>query len=415
MSIVYLDNAATTRTSDTALDAMREVYTGDAFANPASQHTAGDAALRVLESSRRRIAERLRARPSEVEFTSCGSEANNQALLTGATYGAREGRRHIVASAIEHPSVLRMLELLASPDGPYGGNFEVTLVKPDANGLVSVTDVKAAMRPDTCLVSLMYANNEVGAVQPVRDVCRMVRKRGALFHTDAVQATGHLPIDFTRDGFDLLTLSAHKFHGPRGMGALVCSHRVVPASLVLGGAQERGHRAGTSDVAGAAGMAAALDEACDRLEANTSQVEALRERFVRGLASIEGVHVLGPADPSLRLPGIVAITLDGVDHQRSLVLLDELGICLSAGSACAAGALEESHVLAAMGISPKAGRTYLRVSLDAEENDETDVDRAVEAIAAITARLRKQGETLPAQPHVSANPPSGAPLGGDAR
>lgn len=415
MTIIYLDNAATTRTSVTALDAMREVYAGDAFANPASQHAAGDAALRVLESSRRRIAERLHARSSEVEFTSCGSEANNQALLTGAAYGAREGRRHIVASAIEHPSVLRMLELLASPNGPYGGNFEVTLVKPDANGLVSVADVKAAMRPDTCLVSLMYANNEVGAVQPVRDVCRMARKRGALFHTDAVQATGHLPIDFTRDGFDLLTLSAHKFHGPRGMGALVCSHRVVPASLVLGGAQERGHRAGTSNVAGAAGMAAALDEACDGLEANTSQVEALRERFVRGLASTEGVRVLGPSDPSLRLPGIVAITLDGVDHQRSLVLLDELGICLSAGSACAAGALEESHVLAAMGISPEVGRTYLRVSLDAEENDETDVDRAVEAIAAVAARLRKQGETQPAQPHVSANPPSGAPAGGDAQ
>ena len=415
MTIIYLDNAATTRTSATTLDTMREVYAGDAFANPASQHAAGDSALRVLESSRRRIAERLHARPSEVEFTSCGSEANNQALLTGAAYGAREGRRHIVTSAIEHPSVLRMLDLLASPDGPYGGNFEVTFVKPDANGLISVADVKAAMRPDTCLVSLMYANNEVGVVQPVRDVCRMARKRGALFHTDAVQATGHLPIDFTRDGFDLLTLSAHKFHGPRGMGALVCSHRMTPASLVLGGVQERGHRAGTSNVAGAAGMAAALDEACESLEANTPQVEALRARFVRGLASIGGVHVLGPSDPSLRLPGIVAITLDGVDHQRSLVLLDELGICLSAGSACAAGALEESHVLAAMGISPEVGRTYLRVSLDAEENDEAAVDRAAEAIAAVAARLRKQGETLPAQPHVSANPPSGTPVGGDAR
>lgn len=415
MTIIYLDNAATTRTGAAALDAMREAYAGDVFANPASQHAAGDAALRVLESSRHRIAERLHAHPSEVEFTSCGSEANNQALLTGAAYGAREGRRHIVASAIEHPSVLRMLELLASPDGPYGGNFEVTLVKPDANGLVSVADVKAAMRPDTSLVSLMYANNEVGAVQPVRDVCRMARKRGALFHTDAVQAAGHLPIDFTRDGFDLLTLSAHKFHGPRGMGALVCSHRVVPASLVLGGAQERGHRAGTSNVAGAAGMAAALDEAYNGLDVNTSQVEALRERLVQGLASIEGIRVLGPSDPSLHLPGIVAITLDGVDHQRSLVLLDELGICLSAGSACAAGALEESHVLAAMGISPEVGRTYLRVSLDAEENDETDVDRAVEAISTVVARLRKQGETLPAQPHVSTNPPSGASAGGGAR
>ena len=290
--MAYLDNAATTRTSAAAIDAMRRVMEGEAFANPASQHAAGDAALRALEGARREVAARLHARPSEVEFVSCGSEANNQALLTGAAYGAREGRRHIVASAIEHASVLRMLDWLASADGPFGGGFDVTLVRPNEEGVVSVAAVKEALREDTCLVSLMYANNEVGSVQPVRDVCRMCRKRGILFHTDAVQAAGHLPIDFTRDGFDLLSISAHKFHGPRGTGALLCSHRVAPASLVLGGAQERGHRAGTANVAGAAGMAMALREASDALEANKAQVERLRERFAARVSQIGGVHVL---------------------------------------------------------------------------------------------------------------------------
>ena len=367
---------------------MRRVMEGKAFANPASQHAAGDAALRALEGARREVAACLHARPSEVEFVSCGSEANNQALLTGATYGAREGRRHIVASAIEHASVLRMLDWLASADGPFGGGFDVTLVRPNEEGVVSAAAVKEALREDTCLVSLMYANNEVGSVQPVRDVCRMCRKRGILFHTDAVQAAGHLPIDFTRDGFDLLSVSAHKFHGPRGTGALLCSHRVAPASLILGGAQERGHRAGTANVAGAAGMAAALREACDALEANKAQVERLRERFIARVSQIGGVHVLGPADASLRLSGIVALTVDGVDHESALVLLDEAGVCVSAGSACAAGAVETSHVLSAMGASPEVARTYLRVSIDASENSEQDIDTAASALAEVAARLR---------------------------
>ena len=386
--MAYLDNAATTRTSTAAIDAMRRVMEGKAFANPASQHAAGDAALRALEEARREVAACLHARPSEVEFVSCGSEANNQALLTGAAYGAREGRRHIVASAIEHASVLRMLDWLASADGPFGGGFDVTLVRPNEEGVVSVAAVKEALREDTCLVSLMYANNEVGSVQPVRDVCRMCRKRGILFHTDAVQAAGHLPIDFTRDGFDLLSVSAHKFHGPRGTGALLCSHRVVPSSLILGGAQERGHRAGTANVAGAAGMAAALREASDALEANKAQVERLRDRFIARVSQIGGVHVLGPADASLRLPGIVALTVDGVGHEPALVLLDEAGVCVSAGSACAAGAVETSHVLAAMGTSPEVARTYLRVSIDASENREQDIDTAASALAEVAARLR---------------------------
>ncbi len=386
--MVYLDNAATTRTSGIAMDAMRRVMTGEAFANPASQHAAGDAALRALEGARRELAACLHARPSEVEWVSCGTEANNQALLTGAAYGARKGRRHIVASAIEHPSVLRMLERLEGDDGPCGGGFDVTLVQPDETGVVGVAAIKAALREDTCLVSLMYANNEVGAIQPVRDVCRMCRKRGILFHTDAVQAAGHLPIDFTRDGFDLLSVSAHKFHGPRGAGALLCSHRVVPASLLLGGAQERGHRAGTSNVAGAAGTAAALREASDALDANKSQVEAMRSRLIAQLSPIDGMHVLGPRDPGLCLPGIVALTLDGVDHESALVLLDEAGVCVSAGSACAAGAVESSHVLAAMGMPTEVARTYLRVSIDAAENGNRDIDEAAAAIRHVAERLR---------------------------
>ena len=385
---VYLDNAATTRISPAALDAMRAVYEGDAFANPSSAHAAGDAALRALEGARARVAACLHASPREVELTSGGSEANNQALLTGAAYGAREGRRHIVASAIEHPSVLRMLERLASPDGPYGGGFEVTLVRPDATGVVGVAELKAALRDDTCLVSLMYANNEVGAVQPVRDVCRMCRKRGILFHTDAVQAAGHLPVDFTRDGFDLLTVSAHKFHGPRGTGALVCSHRVVPAALVLGGGQERGHRAGTVDVAGAAGMAAALEESCRTMAQDAGRTAALRRRLAEGLADVAGTHVLGPSDEALRLPGVLSLAFEGAGHEAALVLLDEAGVCASAGSACAAGALEESHVLAAMGVPPELARGALRLSLDARENDEVDVDRAASALREVVAALR---------------------------
>ena len=392
MDYIYLDNAATTRMSAAAIEAMDAVAAGDAFANPASQHAAGDAALRALEGARRSIADALHARPNEVEFTSGGTEANNQALLTGAAYGAREGKRHIVASAIEHPSVLRTLDYLASADGPFSGNFEVTLVKPDEFGVVDVEAVKAAMREDTCLVSLMYANNEVGSLQPVRNVCRMCRKRGALFHTDAVQAAGHVEIDFTRDGFDLMSVSAHKFHGPRGVGALVCSHRIVPATLMHGGSQERGHRAGTANVAGAAGMAAALAEATERLEANKAQVEALRSHLLGALSPIEGLRVLGPALPEDRLGGVVALTLDGVAHEPALVLLDERGVCVSAGSACSAGAVEQSHVLAAMGVGPREADTYLRVSIDPTENSMADMDRAAAAIAEVAALLRERGQ-----------------------
>lgn len=388
---IYLDNAATTRTSAHALQVMNRIYMGDAFANPASQHGAGDSALRALEGARKQVARCLGARTSEVIFTSCGSEANNQALLTGAAYGARTGKRHIVASAIEHPSVANTLKWLSSPDGPYGGNFEVTLVAPEANGVLEVANVREAMREDTCLVSVMYANNEVGSVQNVHDICRTAQKHGALFHTDAVQAAGHLPIVFDEDEFDLLTLSGHKFHGPRGVGALLCTHHIKPAVFLYGGSQERGHRAGTANVAGAAGMAAALSDACEHMDEFAAQTRALRARFIEGVLAIEGTRVLGPVETELTLPGIVGFTIDGLNREAALVLLDEAGLCLSAGSACAAGAVEESATLASMGISPAQARGYLRASLDAHENTPEQIDEAVRIIADVAARLRSTG------------------------
>lgn len=384
----YLDNAATTRVSPAARHAIERVW-DTAFANPSSAHAAGDDARREAERARGVVASCLRSRPREVTFTSGGTEANNQALLTGAVRGAREGRRHIVASAVEHPSVLAMLERLRTGQAT-GEPFEVTLVAPGADGVVAARDVKAALRDDTALVSLMLANNEVGAVQPVREVCRACRARGVLFHTDAVQAAGHLPIDFTRDGFDLLSVSAHKFHGPTGVGALVCSHRLGgPVALLAGGGQQRGRRPGTEDVAGAAGMAAALAEATAGMGEARERVEGLRARLVAGLSRIEGAQVLGPTDAGARLPGIVCVAIAGVDHDPALVLLDELGICASAGSACSAGAIRPSHVLTAMGVGPALARCALRFSLDALENDEADVDAAVMATAEVARRLRE--------------------------
>ena len=384
----YLDNAATTRLSPTSRAAIERAW-DVAFANPSSTHAAGDAARREVERARRIVAECLRCRPREVTFTSGGTEANNQALLTGAVRGAREGRRHIVASAVEHPSVLETLERLRTGQ-VTGERFEVTLVAPGADGVVSARDVEAAVRGDTVLVSLMYANNEVGAVQPVREVCRLCRRRGILFHTDAVQAAGHLPIDFTRDGFDLLSVSAHKFHGPKGTCALVCSHRLGgPVALLAGGGQQRGRRPGTEDAAGAAGMAAALEEAAGGMGEARARLDSLRARLVTGLARIGGAHVLGPDAPDGRLAGIACVALEGVDHDPALVLLDELGVCASAGSACSAGATESSHVLAAMGVDPGLARCALRFSLDAAENDEADVEATVAAVTEVARRLRE--------------------------
>lgn len=385
---IYLDNAATTRTSAAALAAMNAVYTGSAFANPSSSHAAGDAALRALEGARRDVARCLGAQTSEVIFTAGGSEANNQALLTGAAYGAAAGKRHMVVSAIEHPSVSATIAWLASPDGPYGGNFEIDRVRPGRDGVVEVASVREALREDTCLVSVMYANNEVGSVQNVRDMCRTARKHGALFHTDAVQAAGHIAINFGEDEFDLLSISGHKFHGPRGIGALLFSHTIKPATFIKGGSQERGHRAGTVNVAGAVGMAAALSDACANFDTYTAQTEALRQRFVAGISKIAGVEVLGPADAAQRLPGTVGFMVEGINREAALVLLDEEGLCMSGGSACAAGAVEESDTLSAMGIPAAQAAGYLRASMDPAENTSEQIDEAVAIIARVVERLR---------------------------
>lgn len=385
---IYLDNAATTRTSATARAAMDAIYTGDAFANPASSHAAGDAALRALEDARKQVARALNARASEVIFTSGGSEANNQALLTGAAYGAHTGKHHMVISAIEHPSVLNMAAWLSSPDGPYGGNYDITYVAPEANGVFEVATVRDAIREDTCFVSVMTANNEMGAVQPVHDICRAAQKRGCLFHTDAVQAAGHIGVDFTEDEFDLLSISSHKFHGPRGVGALLCTHRIKPATFMYGGAQERGHRAGTVNVAGAVGMATALTEAVANLETNAAKTETLRAQLVAGLNALEDVHVLGPAGADQRVPGIVGTTFAGISREAALVLLDEKGLCISGGSACAAGALETSATLAAMGITPEEANGFLRFSIDAAENTPEQIDETLAILSEVIGQLR---------------------------
>lgn len=395
---IYLDNAATTRISAPALIAMDAIYKNQAFANPASVHSAGDRALHELEDARKSVARCLGARSSEVIFTSGGSEANNQALLTGAAFGARTGRRHMVISAIEHPSVLNYAAWLASADGPYGGNFEIEYVRPQANGVFDVASVRDAIREDTCLVSIMSANNEVGSVQPVHDICRAAQKRGALFHTDAVQAAGHIELNFTDAEFDLMSISAHKFHGPRGIGALLCSHRIKPATFMYGGSQERGHRAGTVNVAGAVGMAAALEQACANIKQNTQTTEQLRAQFIAGISQIEGLHVLGPEAPEAeidgvlstqRLAGIVGFTTEGISREAALVLLDEQGLCVSAGSACAAGAAEESSTLAAMGIGPDQANGYLRISIDAQENTPEQIDTVVEILKNVISTLRR--------------------------
>lgn len=387
---IYLDNAATTRMSKHALEAMDAVYAGDAFANPSSSHAAGDAALRALEGARKSVAASLGSRTAEVIFTSCGSESNNQALLTGAAYGARSGKRHIVTSAIEHPSVANTLAWLSSADGPYGGNFEVSYVRPEANGVLEVAAVREAMREDTCLVSIMHANNEVGSIQNVRDICRTARKHGALFHTDAVQAAGHVLIQFDEDEFDLLSISGHKFHGPRGVGALLFNHSIAPATFVFGGGQERGHRAGTSNVAGAVGMATALADAYEQFDTWKAETEALRERFITGVSALDGVQILGPNEPELHLPGTVGFTVAGINREAALVFLDEEGLCMSGGSACAAGAVEESSTLSAMGIAPEQARGYLRASLDSFENTPEQIDEAVAIITKVVNRLRAE-------------------------
>lgn len=375
---IYLDNAATTRISPAALRAMLPCLE-EHYGNPSSLYAFGQDARERLEHARAQIAARLHCEAKEVYFTSGGSEADNQALRSAARIGAAKGKRHIVSTAFEHHAVLHTLDRLREE------GFEVTLLDVHGDGLVRPAEVAAAIRPDTCLVSVMYANNEIGTIQPVAEIGRICREKGVLFHTDAVQAAGHLPIDVQEQNIDLLSLSAHKFHGPRGAGVLYARTGVRLTPLIEGGAQERGRRAGTENLPAIVGMAAALEEACRDGDARRVRVAALRDRLIRGLARIP--HAVLNGDPVQRLPGNVNFCFEGIEGESLLLLLDDEGICASSGSACTSGSLDPSHVLLAIGRTHEIAHGSLRLTLS-EQTTEEEIDYTIDAVTRAVARLR---------------------------
>lgn len=378
---IYADNASTTRLRRAALEAMLP-YFDDAYGNPSSLHAAGQRAARALTDARERVAAALGAAPGEITFTSGGSESDNQALVSAARRGEKQGRRHIVSTAFEHHAVLHTLDKLARE------GFEATLLPVPEDGVVPAEAVAAAIRGDTCLVSVMYANNEIGTIQPVAEIGAVCRERGVLFHTDAVQAVGHLPVDVGAQDIDLLSLSAHKFGGPKGVGALYARRGVALTPIIEGGAQERGRRAGTENVPGVVGMAAALEEACAEMGAAAARLVPLRDRLIAGLSEIPGAVLNG--DPLRRLANNVNFCFEGVEGEALLLLLDQTGVRASSGSACAAGALEPSHVLLALGRAHALALGSLRLSLG---DDLTDGAAAylLDAVAGAVARLRARG------------------------
>ena len=376
--MIYLDHAATTKISPAARDAMISAL--DTYGNPSSVHTLGQQASAELGRARETIARQLGASPREIYFTSGGSEGDNQALLTGAKNGAAAGKKHIISTAMEHHAVLHTLEALEQQ------GFSVTYLKPDGEGRISPRQLEEAIRPDTALVSVMYVNNETGSVQPIRELAAVCHGHEIPLHTDAVQAVGHSPVDVKADGVDFLTLSAHKFHGPRGIGALYVRRGIRLQSLIDGGGQERGKRAGTENLPGIAGMAAALEEETAQLKKHMDYVEGLRHTLVAGLREIP--HARINESPQHHAPGIVNVSFAGVEGESLLLLLDGAGICASAGSACSAGSLEPSHVLLSMGIPRDIAQGSLRLSLDYSNTPE-EVAETIAQVRAVVERLRK--------------------------
>ena len=376
--MIYLDHAATTKISPAARDAM--IAALDTYGNPSSVHTLGQQASAELGRARETIARQLGASPREIYFTSGGSEGDNQALLTGAKNGAAAGKRHIISTAMEHHAVLHTLEALEQQ------GFSVTYLKPDSEGRISPQQLEEAIRPDTALVSVMYVNNETGSIQPIRELAAVCHGHEIPLHTDAVQAVGHIPVDVKADGVDFLTLSAHKFHGPRGIGALYVRRGIRLHSLIDGGGQERGKRAGTENLPGIAGMAAALEEETAQLKKHMDYVEGLRNTLVAGLREIP--HARINESPQHHAPGIVIVSFAGVEGESLLLLLDGAGICASAGSACSAGSLEPSHVLLSMGIPRDIAQGSLRLSLD-HSNTPEEVAETIAQVRAVVERLRK--------------------------
>lgn len=375
---VYADNAATTKMSRAAIQAelacMEETY-----GNPSSLHSIGQKAAEVLADARKRIAVRLGCLPREVYFTSGGSEADNQAILSAAHYGKKKGKCHIVSTAFEHHAVLHTLEALKKE------GFEVTLLDVHEKGNVTAAEVAAALRDDTCLVTTMYANNEIGSVLPIAEIGAICRERKIPFHVDAVQAVGHIPVNVVSDHIDYLSLSAHKFHGPKGIGVLYARSGMPLENLIYGGAQERGKRAGTENLPAIVGMAAALDEMCERMDENVRKQTALRDKLIAGLEKIP--HSALNGDRVNRLPGNVSFCFEGVEGESLLLLLDEKGICASSGSACTSGSLDPSHVLLAIGRPHEVAHGSLRLSL-CENNTEEEIDYMLKEIPPVVERLR---------------------------
>ena len=379
MTTVYADNAATTQMSRAAIDAMLP-YMETIYGNPSSLHSVGQQAAEALQNARERIAACLNASPREIYFTSGGSEADNQAILSAARLGARKGKKHIISTAFEHHAVLHTLKKLEKE------GFEIELLPVGAIGTITAQQVKSALRADTCLVTVMYANNEIGSILPIAEIGEVCREADVLFHTDAVQAAGHVPIDVQAQHIDMLSLSAHKFHGPKGIGVLYARQGVPLTSLIEGGAQERGKRAGTENLPAIMGMAAALEDACAHIDENARKVSALRDRLIAGLSKIP--HSALNGDPVNRLPGNVSFCFEGIEGESLLLLLDAKGICASSGSACTSGSLDPSHVLLAIGRPHEVAHGSLRLSL-CEWNTDEDVDRILAAVPEVVAYLRE--------------------------
>lgn len=376
--MIYADHAATTKISNAAKEEMMRVME-ESWGNPSSLHTPGQLAKEVLEEARRKIAACLNAAPSEIYFTSGGSEADNQALRSAAYWGAKKGKRHLVSTAIEHHAILHTLDQLKEE------GFEVTLVGVNQNGVVSVEDICRAIRPDTALVSVMYANNEIGTIQPIAEIGRCCREHGVLFHTDAVQAAAHLAIDVERDAVDLLSLSGHKFYGPRGVGVLYARCGVPLRPLIAGGAQERSKRAGTENLPAIAGMAVALEDAVAKMPQETKRLAALRDKLEAGLSKLPHTRING--GKASRLSGTLNVCFEGIEGESLLLLLDDRGIAASSGSACTSGSLDPSHVLLALGLPHEVAHGSLRLSLGAETTEE-DVDIMLKEISEVVSYLR---------------------------
>lgn len=376
--MIYLDNAATTKTTDAVIKAMVTAMTEN-YGNPSSLHSTGQIAAEALSDARQRIADCIGASPKEIIFTSGGSEADNQAIVSAARIGERNRKKHIISTAFEHHAVLHTLEKLKKQ------GFEITLLDVGEKGLVSAKQVEAEIRPDTCLVTVMYANNEIGTVQPIREIGEVCRNKGVLFHTDAVQAAGHIPINVVEQNIDMLSISAHKFHGPKGVGALYARKGIALTTLIEGGAQERGKRAGTENIPAILGMAVALEDACKNLDNNAKKLIALRNKLISGISEIP--HSILNGDAEKRLPGNVHFCFEGIEGESLLLLLDDKGICASSGSACTSGSLDPSHVLLSIGRPHEIAHGSLRLSLS-EENTEEEIDYTIKAVKEVVEYLR---------------------------